>query len=112
VFLSDQGKVLDSNRIKHPFWACQKAANLQRIRFHDLRHSFASQLVMAGVPLIAVQQYLGHSDLAMTMRYAHLSPSARLDYVARLDGGAPQNRGQQGGHTLGTHPSIRAIPAR
>ena len=40
---------------------------------------------MAGVPLIAVQQYLGHSDLTMTMRYSHLSPRARQDYIACLD---------------------------
>ena len=40
---------------------------------------------MAGVPLVAVKEYLGHSDLTMTMRYSHLSPSAHQDYVAVLD---------------------------
>ena len=41
---------------------------------------------MAGVPLVAIQQYLGHADLAMTMRYSHLSPAARQDYIKVLDG--------------------------
>ena len=112
VFCQADGSFLTRARVKHPFWRCTRRAGLPEIRLHDLRHSFASQLVMAGVPLVAVQQYLGHSDLAMTMRYAHLSPAARQDYVARLDGGMPQDVGQKGGHTLGTHPPIRVIPTR
>ncbi len=75
------------HEVKKPFWRATKAAELPRIRFHDMRHSFASQLVMAGVPMIAVQQYLGHADLGMTMRYAHLSPVAKRDYIRCLDGG-------------------------
>ena len=60
------------------------------IRFHDLRHSYASQLVMAGVPLRAIQEYLGHRSITTTLRYAHLSPEARAGYVEvlSLEGGA------------------------
>ncbi len=43
-------------------------------------------LEQAGVPLVAIQQYLGHADMAMTMRYSHLSPAARQDYIKVLDG--------------------------
>lgn len=85
VFVSDDGALLDSNRVKRAFWAGIKAARVKRIRIHDLRHSFASQLVAAGVSLFKVQALLGHQDAKMTMRYAHLSPEAQVDAVLVLD---------------------------
>lgn len=51
-----------------------KSAGVPRIRFHDLRHTFASQLVMAGRSIYEVQKLLGHVDIKTTQRYAHLSP--------------------------------------
>jgi site-specific recombinase XerD len=60
-------------------------AGLRPIQRHSLRHSFASQLVMAGVPLKAVQELLGQADIRMTMRYAHLALSALRDAVIVLD---------------------------
>jgi site-specific recombinase XerD len=46
------------------------------IRFHDLRHTFATTLAAAGVPLRTIQEYLGHADLKTTQIYAHYAPSA------------------------------------
>ncbi len=53
--------------------------------WHTFRHTFASHLAMAGVPLVAVKELLGHATLEMTMRYAHLSPQALAYAVSPID---------------------------
>jgi len=75
---------------RHKFeWAC-KRAGIMDFHFHDLRHTFASWLVMAGVPLATVSKLLGHKSITMTMRYAHLSPTHLAGAVRVLDG--PKSR--------------------
>ncbi len=64
-------------------------AGLRRIRFHDLRHTFASQLVLRGCSLKVVQQLLGHHSVTMTERYAHVGDDQLVAAVASLDEDEP-----------------------
>lgn len=90
VFSTDDGKPLDPSNVKRPFQAALKKAGLRMIRIHDLRHSFASQLVMEGVPLRVVQELLGHASITMTLRYSHLAPESRREAVEVLVAKKPE----------------------
>lgn len=59
-------------------------AKIDNFRWHDLRHTFASRLVMAGVPLSSVQKLLGHRSITTTERYSHLAPDFQRSSVERL----------------------------
>ena len=72
--------------IKKSWATLMAAAKITDFRFHDLRHHFASKLVMAGVDLNTVRELLGHADIKMTLRYSHLAPEHKAEAVARLMG--------------------------
>ncbi len=82
VFPSPSGQRMDN--VQSAWESVLKAAAVTSFRFHDLRHTFASRLVQAGVDLNTVRELLGHADLKMTLRYAHLSPGHRRAAVDRL----------------------------
>ncbi|MFJ1251718.1 tyrosine-type recombinase/integrase [Cupriavidus sp. CuC1] len=63
--------------------ACERAG-IDDYRIHDMRHTCASWLVMAGVPLMVVKDLLGHSSVTVTERYAHLAPDQIQSAVQRL----------------------------
>lgn len=72
------------DNIKKAWAEITKKADLEDVRWHDLRHHFASTLVMKGVSLYVVQKLLGHATPKMTMRYAKIAPDALADAVAVL----------------------------
>jgi integrase len=83
VFCDSQGRRF--LEVKRSFSSACRRAGIEDFRFHDLRHTFASRLVMRGASLKAVQELLGHADLKMTMRYAHLSQEYLRDSVNLLN---------------------------
>lgn len=70
--------------IQKGFRAACERAGIDNFRIHDLRHTFASWLVMAGVPLYTVKDLLGHSSITVTERYAHLAPHVGRSAVQLL----------------------------
>jgi integrase len=82
VFVDRQNRQLRLGQLHSALERTLKRAQLRKVRWHDLRHSFASHLVMAGVALMVVQQRLGHTTIAMTMRYSHLDPDHMRHFVS------------------------------
>ena len=87
VFLNSQGGPYRD--ISRSFNSAVKRAGIQDFTFHDLRHTFASRLVMRGVDLTTVKELMGHKHINMTLRYAHLSPGHKHSAIAVLDQAPP-----------------------
>lgn len=79
-----EGAVFGLTDIKKSWATLLKLADIEDFRFHDLRHHFASRLVMAGIDLNTVRELLGHGDIRMTLRYAHLAPEHKAAAVEVL----------------------------
>lgn len=83
LFSYAEGKAIKS--IKKGSWGALKRAGIPHCRFHDLRHTFATNLVMNGIDIVTVQELLGHKSIAMTKRYSHPTPEHKKHAVESLN---------------------------
>ncbi|MCZ6512937.1 MAG: site-specific integrase, partial [Nitrospinae bacterium] len=106
VFVDGEGqRYLD---VKRSFHSALRKAGIKHLTFHDLRHTFASQLVMKGVDIATIKELLGHKTLTMTLRYAHLAPSHKVSAVELLDGNVQMKSSAQKVH----NPTISNQPRK
>jgi integrase len=85
IFPSQAGTKHDGHGLRRAFRKALKTATIHDFHFHDLRHTFATRLVQAGVDLYKVQKLLGHRSPVMTQRYAHHSSESLREGVNVLD---------------------------
>jgi integrase len=85
VFCSKTFTPIESGHLRRSFRLALSKAQIEDFRFHDLRHTFATRLVQAGVDIYKVQRLLGHKSPVMTQRYAHHYPESLRDGVEILD---------------------------
>jgi len=85
VFLDADGEPFDNKRLNRRLTTLCKKAALRKVGWHVLRHTFASHLAMRGVPIVAVKELLGHSNIVTTMRYAHVAPSTLRTAIDMLN---------------------------
>lgn len=104
VFTAPEGGFI--HNLNPAWYAALKEAKLEGFRFHDLRHTFASRLMMNGVGLYRVQILLGHKTAAMTQRYAHLDPEHLRAAVATLDAPGPKPWAEKKAEPARTNTSL------
>ncbi len=83
VFSHKDGEPIKS--VKHGFWSALRRSGINHCRIYDLRHTFATNLVMAGVDIVTVQELMGHKDISMTKRYSHPTPEHKKQAVNKLN---------------------------
>jgi len=110
IFQDAEGQALDRNVVTRVFKGCLSRAGLREIRFHDLRHTFGSQLIQNGASLVYVRDQMGHSSIRVTADlYGHLIPSANVNAVDRLDA---QTTPQESATQAQPRPRCRARKSR
>jgi integrase len=100
VFCNELGGRMDAANVsERHFHRCLKKAGVRRIRFHDLRHTFAGLLLSYGAPIAYVSEQLGHSSIEMTVkRYGKLLPGANRRFINILPGANGSSESAPQGH--------------
>lgn len=109
VFTTSEGKPLDPNNMRRQiFYRALDLADLRRVRFHDLRHTFASLLIQQGESLAYIKDQMRHYSIQMTVdTYGHLVPGANRQAVDRLDDVGEDRQGnicESGSKTVAPRP--------
>lgn len=94
------GKPLDRTKVTRRFKQACRDAGVTPIRFHDLRHTFATRLAASGTPLRTIQEFLGHADAKTTQIYSHYAPSAREVEIVNSAFAAEPTHGEQFGEQI------------
>jgi len=90
VFCKDDGSGLTPGQLEVALRAMCSRARLRQIGWHVLRHTFGSHLAQRGASLKAVQELMGHSEIATTMRYMHLAPAHHREAISLLEAVTPR----------------------
>jgi integrase len=91
IFATVEGKPLNPGVLSHNFARIARRAGLDNTRFHDLRHTFASLMLLRGAKPKVISEALGHSSVAFTMDvYSHIIEGMQSDAMALLDGVLPE----------------------
>lgn len=85
VFLGADGHPYNNYRLNYAIRKLCRKAGFRIIGWHTLRHTFASHLVLRGVPLPVVKELMGHASITTTMRYAHVAPSTLRTAIEMLN---------------------------
>ena len=86
VFSTPVGNYLNESNVRKTFKKILKKCNLKELRFHDLRHTFATRLFENGVPPKTVQTILGHSDISTTLNiYTHVMKDTKDKAIDKLN---------------------------
>ena len=113
VFYNGAGNRMDARDLLRVFYPAMKKADVKRFRFHDLRHTFATRLVQAGVDIYTVQKLGRWKTIAMVMRYAHHHPEslrAGVEILDRVPAGVSTILAQSTSHT-GPKPGAHSSQA-
>ncbi len=100
IFVDERGKSFSPVQINRALRNACNRAGIRGITCHKLRHTFASHLAAAGASMKAIQDLLGHSNLRITQRYAHLSPSSLRTTIELLGARSPSTSGQPVGNAV------------
>jgi len=100
LFCSPTGRPLHPGIVSSRFGILARSLGLGGLRFHDLRHTHATRLLELGTHPKVVAERLGHTTIAMTMRYSHVTPGIQEEAIALLDAAS----GRQSGAKPGRRP--------
>lgn len=92
VYVNASGSVVDSSHFTKALTRAAKAAGIGHLRVHDLRHTYASWLIQAGIPLEEVGRLLGHVSPITTQRYTHLGATPSAAVLAALSDPRPATK--------------------